>query len=267
MIAAELARRLGADLRLESSDEIWEEIEELAPSPRGHHPRPAPLHRRGGRRGRPAAPPRRSRRTEVDDEGVAVGGTDVSVTGGPSTDDAGRGARPMPPRPRPEPRPPTTPRRPRPTRPRPPSTPSAAAEAEDGEADGRRRRGCGGGAAPAPAGSGKPDPIALRGHRRTRRRARRAVDAYSLRLVTTRKLYDRGTLVQHSPLARRPGRHDRAARATRPTSTGSASPPARPSGPTTARGSHAVEVVPDPDVPCGAPRRRRSTSAASPPPS
>ena len=40
----------------------------------------------------------------------------------------------------------------------------------------------------------------------TARSRRPPVDAYSLRLVTVRKLYDQGTLVQHSPLARRPGR-------------------------------------------------------------
>jgi anaerobic selenocysteine-containing dehydrogenase len=35
IIASELARRLGGDLRLESVDEIWDEIEELAPSHAG----------------------------------------------------------------------------------------------------------------------------------------------------------------------------------------------------------------------------------------
>jgi anaerobic selenocysteine-containing dehydrogenase len=76
---------------------------------------------------------------------------------------------------------------------------------------------------------------------------RPAVDAYSLRLVTTRKLYDRGTIVQHSrslaglsgttALRVHPSDFDRLG------IEAGASVRAE-----TARGSHTVLVVPDPEV-------------------
>jgi anaerobic selenocysteine-containing dehydrogenase len=72
-----------------------------------------------------------------------------------------------------------------------------------------------------------------------------AVDAYSLRLVTTRKLYDKGTLVQHSPALAglagstrvrvHPSDFDRLGIEVGSTVRA-----------ITARGSHEVEVVPDP---------------------
>jgi anaerobic selenocysteine-containing dehydrogenase len=74
-----------------------------------------------------------------------------------------------------------------------------------------------------------------------------AVDAYSLRLVTTRKLYDLGTLVQHSPaiaglaeptrLRVHPSDFDRLGIEAGATVRA-----------TNGRGSFDVEVVPDPTV-------------------
>jgi hypothetical protein len=86
------------------------------------------------------------------------------------------------------------PPRPRPPRPRPPtSTPRPTtddgADGDDAEPDDRRRR-----RVPSPA-TARFRPPALA--------ESRPLDAYSLRLLTTRTLYDLGTDVQASPLARR----------------------------------------------------------------
>ena len=87
MIAVDLARLLGADLRLESSDDIWEEIEELAPS---HAGITLELLRSADAADGVVAPldaaPVHS--TVTGPEGTAVGGTDVAIAGGPTTDEA-----------------------------------------------------------------------------------------------------------------------------------------------------------------------------------
>ncbi len=87
MIATDLAFRLGADLRLESVDQIWEEIEELAPS---HAGITLDLLRSPGAADGVVAPLERApvTGTEAGVEGLAVGGSDVSITGGPSTPSA-----------------------------------------------------------------------------------------------------------------------------------------------------------------------------------
>jgi NADH-quinone oxidoreductase subunit G len=252
IIAADLARRLGADLRLESSEEIWEEIEELAPS---HAGITLELLLSDEAKDGVVAPlgtaPVTS--TEIDVEGNAIGGTDVSVTGGPTpaaegaeqaeaaaaanravaADDSG-------------------------------STEahaadsaehaSAAAEAESAVGEGNGVSGdvpasegpedAAPAARPGDDGSGKPrtmsfDPAAVTPTELP------AVDAYSLRLVTTRKLYDKGTLVQHSPALAglagstrvrvHPSDFDRLGIEVGSTVRA-----------ITARGSHEVEVVPDP---------------------
>jgi len=175
MLAAELAYRLGADLGLESVEGIWQEIERLAPahagitvdlleSPAGSDGVLVPL------------------RPEV---AAAAEGTHVQITGVQGTEpDSGDLARaeenadgddadggdasgsesigsesPSE------------------------ETEQAAAEAADAQAE-------------AAEDDRRPDTITFE---RGERYAAPAVDSYSLRLVTTRKLYDAGTLVQHSP--------------------------------------------------------------------
>ena len=180
MIAAELARLLGADLGLESAGQILDEIDRRRPEPRRPHRRRCIRRRpRRRRRRRRSARGRRRRRRHA----------------------------------------PTDRRRRRRRRPAEAAAADAAAAADDRRgAAGRRGRGH--------RGAGRRG----RGGRRRRRRRRRrrapprcsrssradaaeppAVDAYSLRLVATRRLYDLGTDVQHSPVARRPRQRHRAA--------------------------------------------------------
>ena len=198
MIAADLARLLGADLRLESSDEIWEEIEELAPS---HAGITLELLRSADAADGVVAPldaaPVHS--TVTGPEGAAVGGTDVVDRRRPDhrrgTGRAGRGRGRGHPRRGRRRRGGDGPARGRGGRAR----RRDAAEARPGRRRrrGRRRRDA------APAGPrGRPGPPS-RPCSPSRppphpRPSGPPVDAYSLRLVTTRKLYDRGTLVQHS---------------------------------------------------------------------
>jgi NADH-quinone oxidoreductase subunit G len=251
MIAAELARRLGADLRLESAEEIWEEIEELAPSHSGITL--ALLGSIDGADGVVAPLPSPLGATATGPFGEAVGGTDVSLTPGPSDDDAeaarGEAAAAA-------------------TRAEASKgesggdsgehdehvsesteQSSAAAQADDTAPDGGADQGDDAPTARAtpssPAG-GKPSPMTFE-PTEAPTPERPAVDAYSLRLVTVRKLYDRGTLVQHSrslaglagttALRVNPSDFDRLG-----VTAGS---PVRAE---TARGSHTVEVLPDPAV-------------------
>ena len=164
MLAAELAYRLEADLGLESVDEIWDEIQRVAPShagitrrllesPAGSDGVLAPL------------------RPEV---AAAAEGTHVQITGVQGTqpdamelaqaeEQHESGAEPT-----------GTP------------SPTDTAEAAVEEAETHQ---------PEPE---EQPPATIRFERGERYEAP-AVDAYSLRLVTSRKLYDNGTLVQHSP--------------------------------------------------------------------
>ncbi len=146
IIAAELAHRLGTDLRLESPDDIWEEIERLAPSHRGvsldllFAPASA--------------------------DGVVVPLPDVTE----STPDSAAGAGSAEPRPD------------EPTEP--------ASRTGSDEEDGER-------ADDAPDSVPVPPPL-LRFEPGAPLDPP-ALDAYSLRLVTGRKLYDLGTFTQASP--------------------------------------------------------------------
>jgi NADH-quinone oxidoreductase subunit G len=164
MLAAELAYRLDDDLGLESVDEIWDEIERLAPahagitrqlleSPAGSDGVLAPL------------------RPEV---AAAAEGTHVQITGVDGTqpdnmelaraqEREDSGAEPT----------------------------GATAPEEQAEAaatEGAERQ--------AQEQDSRPDTMTFQ---RGERHQSPPVDSYSLRLVTTRKLYDNGTLVQHSP--------------------------------------------------------------------
>jgi NADH-quinone oxidoreductase subunit G len=164
MLAAEIAYRLEADLGLESVDGIWDEIERVAPS-------------HAGITSRLLASPAGSDgvlaplRPEV---AAAAEGTHVQITSAEGTQPdamavarAGEqhdsGAEP------------TGAASPAET------VQEAVAEAEARQADADEQR-----------------PATIRFERRERYEAP-AVDSYSLRLVASRKLYDHGTLVQHSP--------------------------------------------------------------------
>ena len=227
-------RPLGADLGLESVEEIWDEIE----------------------RGGPVA-------TRVTRRRSLAAGQD-GVAGEPDpTRSAVPGRRPGAPR-RTRSAPSTAS-----TAARSPATPPAAAAGrpgrragEDAGASGRARRATSRPARPRPrpvaAAARPPTRPPLRYDRRAGPRRRR-VDAYSLRLVATRQLYDQGTLVQHSPslAGLAPGT---ACASTRTTSTASASPRATVSG---SRRPHrrSSSAGRRRRVP-GRGRRRRSTSPA-----
>ena len=219
MLAAELARLLGTDLGVESADQILEEITAVAPSHAG---------------------------LTVD---AIHGARDGVVVGGPAAEVAGGRLRPTPA---------SLPRRGgggrRRRRPPTPRAEQQAAEAEATEAQAD--------AEPA-AGAGRPAGAAgaLGSAPSWRSRAPSiddspAVDAYSLRLVANRRLYDLGTDAQHSPgLA---GAHQRHRAAPAPARLRSPrgrrrqrwSPPPRPRGrcrcpcsPTTASGAGAAVVT------------------------
>ena len=89
------------------------------------------------------------------------------------------------------------------------------------------------------------------------------VDAYSLRLVATRTLYDQGTLVAALAVARRPGRAGPRCASTRPTSPASALGDGAGSRCRRRGAASTLEAVADPAVPAGQrgdvrqPRRRR----------
>ena len=164
VIAADLAYRLGLDLGLESPEQIWKEIEAVAPAFAGVTV--DFLRSKEGRDGvvvplpRPAAAPADALAdggggAGAAPEGEVVAGTTDGVT------EAGATAAPGDPDA-------ATP------------DPGAAADAAEGA-----------------GGPGVPEPyvpLPERGESDVR-----PLDAYSFRLVVTRKLYDGGTLVRHSP--------------------------------------------------------------------
>ncbi|MFP5256142.1 MAG: NADH-quinone oxidoreductase subunit NuoG [Acidimicrobiia bacterium] len=193
MIAAELAQRLGADLGITSVEELWAEIEALAPS---HAGLTLDRLRSPDARDGVVVPLTGDPHAVPDDvsstEGAAPGGpahegeSDSGVTpeAGEAAVDAEAADEPAD---------------------------QAAAEIEGTEAQAEAAReeseaGAGGddpGAGPAgSADEAPPAPArpALLRHRPSGTAASApAPDAYSLRLVATRKLYDLGTAVQHSP--------------------------------------------------------------------
>jgi predicted molibdopterin-dependent oxidoreductase YjgC len=166
MLAAELAYRLGADLGLESVEGIWQEIERLAPAHAGITV--DLLESPAGSDG--VLVPLRP---EV---AAAAEGTHVQITGVQGTQpDSGELAR-------------AEEHEKSDSEPTGGESPEeeaehAAAEAADAQAE-------------AESDDRRPDTIRFE---RGERYEAPAVDSYSLRLVTTRKLFDNGTLVQHSP--------------------------------------------------------------------
>jgi predicted molibdopterin-dependent oxidoreductase YjgC len=164
MLAAELAYRLEADLGLESVEGIWDEIERVAPSHAGITRRL--LESPAGSDG-VLAP----LRPEV---AAAAEGTHVQITGVQGTQpDAMELARAAEQHESgAEPSGTTSPGE---------NVEQAMAEAEPRQAEAAEHR-----------------PATIRFERGERYQAPK-VDSYSLRLVASRKLYDNGTLVQHSP--------------------------------------------------------------------
>lgn len=191
MIAAELAFRLGADLHIESVDGALEQIAALAPAHAGITPAllasPAaadgvlvPLRPEVARaaEGTPVAIGGAAPAEQVDEqaetqnaEGVAAGGADAAegdqpaASAGPATDVAGMSTTEAT------------------TEAGPAGEAPVAADGDDDEP------------ALPPASSG----AAMLSWRRPPAYETPALDAYSLRLVAARKLYDKGTLVAKSP--------------------------------------------------------------------
>ncbi|HVM54473.1 MAG TPA: NADH-quinone oxidoreductase subunit NuoG [Acidimicrobiales bacterium] len=192
MIAVELAYRMGGDLGLESLEEIWAEIERLAPSHAGITR--ARLHSREGLDGivvgrEPTAPshPATMAQTEAPEiVAAAEQGETEFTTVVEDTSESAEGEATAPASvaeaaeevPMDEARPE-------------PHAEAAATEAVVGTEPEADLDASAGGTATAPeplrwtAGSALPAPT--------------AADSYSLRLVVTRSLYDAGTLVQRSP--------------------------------------------------------------------
>jgi NADH-quinone oxidoreductase subunit G len=164
MLAAELAYRLEADLGLESVDDIWDEIERVAPSHAGITRRL--LESSAGSDG-VLAP----LRPEV---AAAAEGTHVQITGVQDTQpDAMELARAE---------------EQQESGSEPTGSPSPSEELEEAVSVAAERQ--------AEPDENRPSPIRFR---RGEPHPAPPLDAYSLRLVATRKLYDNGTLVRHSP--------------------------------------------------------------------
>ncbi|HLT16620.1 MAG TPA: NADH-quinone oxidoreductase subunit NuoG [Acidimicrobiales bacterium] len=182
MIAVDLARFLEADLGFSTLEEIWAEIEALAPSHAGLTLEV--LHGYDARdgvviplAGPPAAAPDEVSSTEgaapsgpahegESDSGVAEAAGEAAVAAEAADDAAAKGAAEVE-----------------------ATEAQAEATADAAEADGD----------PEPEAPAAPARPALLRHRPAGEVTAPAPDAYSLRLVATRKLYDLGTLVQHSP--------------------------------------------------------------------
>jgi NADH-quinone oxidoreductase subunit G len=170
MIAAELARLLGADLGIESVEQIWAEIEALAPSHAGITW--DALHSHGARDGivvplaqAPAQPEPALTEAAEQLDTTAEGGEAAVAAEAADTDAEEQAAH----------------------------AEGAAAQADAAAADDAEA------ADPEPAAaSGRARP-ALLGFTAAASPTAPALDAYSLRLVATRKLYDLGTATQSSP--------------------------------------------------------------------
>jgi NADH-quinone oxidoreductase subunit G len=168
MIAAELALRLGADLGFEDPAAIWAEIGRLSPVHRDMTPAALAATADGLLAGRP-----------VDTAGPAD--ADGSPAGSGAPEDGGRPPADAVDAPAAieaegEPQPVTEP----------PADAEGATEPDAAPA-----------AEPAPSGPAAPQPV--RFDPAAVHFEAPAVDSYSLRLVTDRRLYDRGTNVAHSP--------------------------------------------------------------------
>ena len=184
MIAAELAFRLGSDLGFSTPAEIWTELATLSPVHVGITLAALEAEPDGLLVGRPTPEPADEGGADATDVTVPEpGASAASAAAGASSDDtetqaheaeateaeAADAAEPAPPATDDQPGDDT----------RAPDQPGTAVPADDGEPDQRRP--------PAPVSFSPPSFEAP------------AVDAYSLRLVTRRRLYDHGTHVAHAP--------------------------------------------------------------------
>ncbi|HEX4867221.1 MAG TPA: NADH-quinone oxidoreductase subunit NuoG [Acidimicrobiales bacterium] len=179
MIAAELARLLGADLGLASAEEILAEIEATAPSHAGltpellrshaardgvlvplsvDEPAPAPEEVSSTEGAAPSGPAQEGE----SDSGVTEGAAEAAVAAEAADDSGDRQAA---------------------------EADATTAQAADAVGDAPEEPA-------APTAPTRPVLVTFSGGAST---AAPAPDAYSLRLVATRKLYDLGTAVQHSP--------------------------------------------------------------------
>ena len=272
MIAAELASRLGADLGFESIEQIWDEIERLAPShpgitaarlgsprgPRRHrgrrracrasgaHRPPMSADREPGRR----TPPRPTATTASPRRPRPAGASAPAAGGRRRLAGHRRGRRRRRRRHEYAPRP-----RPRRRRPRPQAK---AAEARRASRTSRRAVG-GARGRPAPA----PPPLLRWRPAPTGGPSRRPSTATRCGSSRTRKLYDHGTLVQHSPVAGRAGARRAASTSTPTTSSASASAGGDRCGSPSSRGL-AGRARPSPTPACrGASAAWPSTSRAT----
>ena len=172
MIAAELAFRLGADLGFTSPGEVWAEIERVSPAHAGLTAVALDDEPDGLLVGRATPEP-------VDDGGTTAAESDAAPDPEASVEDTAAAASSSDEEVQAH------------------DAAAAAAEAEDtAAADGADEREAGATEAPAePAAPARPAMVGFTAPSFSAP----ALDAYSLRLVTTRRLYDRGTLVSHAP--------------------------------------------------------------------
>ena len=175
MIAAELAFRLGADLGFTSPEEIWAEIATLSPVHAGLELADLAADLDGLLAGRatpaPAEPGEATSQADAADGDVAEHATNAAAADDPAEAQAHEAA-----------------------------ATEAQADHEAADVDGDA-----GSEAPSaeaddgPAAPGAPAQPTSIGFTAPTARATPAVDAYSLRLVTVRRLFDHGTVVSHAP--------------------------------------------------------------------
>jgi predicted molibdopterin-dependent oxidoreductase YjgC len=160
MLAAELAFRMGHDLGLESADGIWNEIETVAPA---HAGITRELLRSAAGTDGVLVPLRPEVATAAEGRPVHITGVDGTMPDSRALAKAAEA----------------------------PDDADVTEEADRPPADDADEA-----AAADEAAEARPDPISFT---RGEMYESPGVDSYSLRLVTHRKLYDLGTLVQHSP--------------------------------------------------------------------
>jgi NADH-quinone oxidoreductase subunit G len=179
MIAAELAQLLGADLGLTAVADIWKEIEALAPSHAGLTW--DLLHSDAGRDGivvplpSPAAPSSGDLTEAAQQHAMTTEGGEAAVDAEAADTDAGEQAAAAD-----------------------AASAQSAAAAEEAATDDTASTDLGDEVPTPPAAAGPARPELL-AYSEPPSVAAPAPDAYSLRLVATRKLYDHGTATQHSP--------------------------------------------------------------------
>jgi predicted molibdopterin-dependent oxidoreductase YjgC len=173
IVAAELATRMGADLGLDSLDAIWDEIERLAPSHRGMTR--AMLRDRRFRDGIVAPVPDDGppETPEVRVDPMSDPGIDAVETHGETAF--------------------------RKDEPEPNQDEPAGETGADDASEPAGETGADGASEPAAAVEAVSVPAMLEFSPPTARPSAPSLDAYSLRLVSGRVLYDEGTLVQQSP--------------------------------------------------------------------